>query len=103
VFELIVLFLALHTNHKTTSKKKITNKKNTLKLKHLEIEWNLKKPLVFSHLHKAKERGKANTNLKSKAKPLKAWKSKGTRIVELGEQNLIRTWFAKKKNIDSMS
>jgi len=60
--------LALHTtNHKINFKKKLQTK-NTLKLKHLKIEWNLKKPLVFAHLHKAKERG--NTNLKSKAKPL---------------------------------
>jgi hypothetical protein len=43
----------------------------------------LKKPLVFANLHKAKERG--NTNLKSKVKPRDAWKSKGTRKVELGE------------------
>ncbi len=55
------------TNHKINFKKKLQTK-NTLKLKHLEIEWNLKKPLVFAHLHKAKERD--NTNLKSKAKPL---------------------------------
>jgi hypothetical protein len=34
-------------------------------------------------LHKAKERG--NINLKSKAKPQDVWKSKGTRIVVLGE------------------
>jgi len=47
-----------------------------------------KKPLVFPHLHKAKERG--NTNLKSKAKPRDAWKSKGTRIVELEGQGLTK-------------
>jgi len=56
----------------------------------LKLNGTWKKPLVFPHLHKAKERGK--TNLKSKAKPRDAWKSKGKRIVELEGQGLTKRY-----------
>jgi len=47
-----VCLLALHT----TNPKNILETKKHLKyeFKHLNIEWNLKKPLVFLHLHKTK-------------------------------------------------
>jgi nucleosome binding factor SPN SPT16 subunit len=62
--------------------KTINNKKNTLKLKHLEIEWNLKKPLVFTHLHKAKERGKYQFEEQSKTTKGMEEQSKTTRGME---------------------
>jgi len=43
---------------KITQNKILQTKKHLkYQFKHLEIEWNLKKPLVFSHLHKTKEGG----------------------------------------------
>jgi len=48
--------LALHTTNPKNNSKKNSQKKKHLKyeLKHLDIEWNLEKPLVFSNLHKTK-------------------------------------------------
>ncbi len=45
--------LAHTTNHKTTSKKNYKTK-NKLKLKHLEIEWNLEKTSSFPTLAQSK-------------------------------------------------
>lgn len=56
-----------------------------MKLKHLEIEWNFEKTSSFPTLAQ-KQKKEAKYQFEEQSKTTReAWKSKGTRMVELGE------------------
>jgi hypothetical protein len=97
------VFFGLAHNKPQNNFKKNLQTKNKLKLKHLEIEWNVKKLLVFSHLHKAKERG--NINLKSKAKPRRSFftlaQSKRKRQYQFEEQSKTTRCVEEQRNKNS--